>query len=158
MLSLCVAPTAFADDTSSSVTSSPSEFDRYKDLTSNTAPGGASATTSSGDLESANKTKEEIEVEEFNNDFLDTVIYIIGGLCGIMMLLQITAFAVCKLFPSWNHILEKLSKIGITGYEDGWLVPTLKILLLGIFGYLCISGTMKHLIAYILGWYANVFT
>lgn len=133
----------------------PKAFDRYDHLETTIAPGASEATSTEGDLDSANKSKEELDIEEFNGSFLDTVIYIIGGLCGIMMLLQITAFAVCKLYPSWNHIIAKLSKIGISGYEDGWIAPTIKILLLGILGYLCVSGTMKHLVAYILGWYTN---
>lgn len=155
LLSICISPVVFADDTTTSITD-PVGFDRYDDLENTIAPGVDVEAESGSDLEAANKTKEEIDVEEFNNSFLDTVIYIIGGLSGIMMLLQITAFAVCKLYPSWNHVIAKLSKIGISGYEDGWIAPTIKILLLGILGYLCISGTMKHLIAYILGWYTMI--
>lgn len=149
-----MSPAAYA--TANNVNQYPIQpFNHYDNLEHNT-PGGSTVTNTAGNLEEANRTAEDIKIEEFNGSFLDTTIYIIGGLSGIMMLLQITAFAICKLFPSWNHLVAKLSKIGISGYEDGWLAPTIKILLLGILGYLCISGTMKHLIAYILGWYTNI--
>lgn len=132
------------------------EFDRYNHLENTISPEvEEEAPTEDGDLEAVDKTKDEIELEDFNGTFVDTVIYIIGGLSGMMMLVQLTAFTVCKLYPSFNRYVAKLSKIGITGYEDGWIAPTLKILLLGILAYLCISGTMKYIVAYILGWFTN---
>lgn len=139
-------------------------FDRYDGLSSSPAvivdsddsADDENNSSSQGDLEQALQTRDEIELNEFNNVFLDTVIYIIGGLAGMMMLLQITAFAVCKVYPSWNHLIEKLSFIGITGYEDGWILPSIKILLLGILSYFCISGVMKNIISYILGWFVNL--
>lgn len=134
-------------------------FDRYDEpdssVSSADSSSSSSPSTSGSALDQAVATREEIELEAFNNAFFDTAVYIIGGIAGMMMLLQITAFAICKVYPSWNHLVAKLSVIGITGYEDGWLAPTIKILLLGVFAFLCISGTMKRIIFFILGWFVQ---
>ena len=103
------------------------------------------------------KSKEAIDTESFNNDFIDTAIYIIGGLAGITMMLQIAAFCFTKVYPSTNRFFEKLKFIGIDGYDRGFVVPTIKILLLGILSFFCISGLLKQIIAYILGWFAITF-
>ncbi len=103
------------------------------------------------------KSKEAIDTESFNNDFIDTAIYIIGGLAGFMMMLQIAAFCFTKVYPSTNRFFEKLKFIGIDGYDRGFVVPTIKILLLGILSFFCISGLLKQIIAYILGWFVITF-
>ncbi len=159
LLTMFTNITAFASTTentadTSSTQSAINPMDRYDGLNSTITSSDNSQPQ--GNLEQALQTREEIELNEFNNVFLDTVIYIIGGLAGVMMLLQLTAFAICKVYPSWNYLIEKLSVIGITGYEEGWILPTIKILLLGILSYLCISGTMKNIISFILGWFVNV--
>ena len=98
-------------------------------------------------------SKEEIDVKEFNGSFLDTVLYILGGISGFMMILQITVFVATRVYPATGLIFEKLKKIGIDGYADGFVFPTIKILILGLFAYVCISGTFKRVIIYIMSWF-----
>lgn len=153
----------------------PEQFDRYNNNSSTTNTGSGSAGTNAGGntgsntgstttnqgssntLQDALDQREDIEVSEFNNATLDTIVYILGGLAGMMMLLQISAFVICKVYPSWNGVIAKLSFLGITGYEDGWLFPTIKIALLGVFSYLCISGVIKRVVIFILGWFVTTF-
>lgn len=129
-------------------------FDHY-DNTSITPVQSTSSSNTSSTTE-PNITKEELDVKEFNGSFLDTFIYILGGVSGFMMILQLTAFIATKLYPSANRWVEKLSKIGIDGYSDGFVFPTIKILLLGVFAYLCISGYFKQIIVYIVSWFVTL--
>lgn len=150
------APLVVSAKSTTSTSNSVIGFDHYDNINSNPfindpdAPAEDSMQTRT----EVNKTKEEIEVQEFNGRFLDTIIYIIGALSGVMMILQISLFTWCRLHPGTNQFLEKLKKIGIDGYEEGWIVPTIKILLLGVFSFLCMGGYIKDLIIWIL----SVFT
>lgn len=146
-LTLFIRTTSFAETGGS--------MGRYDGLNS-TATSSDTSESEDDNFEQALLTSEEVKLNEFNNIFLDTIVYILGGLAGIMMILQLTAFAVCKMYPSWNYLFEKLSFIGITGYEDGWVLPSIKIALLGVLSYLCISGIMKSIISFILGWFVNI--
>ena len=129
------------------------EFNRYDSLPAPTAV----STTSGIEEESAvQETKEEIDTREFNSTFLDTVIYIIGGLAGFIMILQISGYCICRIFPSWNEKVAKLKFLGITGYEDSILSFSVKIGLLGITSYLCLSGMIKRLIGWVFGMITNL--
>ena len=129
-------------------------FDHYDNTSITPVQSTSSSSTSS--INEPNITKEELDVKEFNGPFLDTFIYILGGVSGFMMILQLTAFIATKLYPSANRWVEKLSKIGIDGYSDGFVFPTIKILLLGVFAYLCISGYFKQIIVYIVSWFVTL--
>lgn len=158
MILLALAIFWFSTYTASASTNSvtPEPFDRYGNASS-VAGGSTTNQGTSNDLQNALDQREDIEVSEFNNATLDTIVYILGGLAGMMMLLQISAFVICKVYPSWNSVIAKLSFLGITGYEDGWLFPTIKIALLGVFSYLCISGVIKRVVIFILGWFVTTF-
>lgn len=153
-----VTPESFDRYGNATIPSAPSQDDADTDgNTSNSSGSNMSQGNASNTVQDALDQREDIEVSEFNNATLDTIVYIIGGLAGMMMLLQISAFVVCRVFPSWNAVIAKLSFLGITGYEDGWLAPTIKIALLGVFSYLCISGVIKRVVIFILGWFVTTF-
>lgn len=132
------------------------KLDRYYGLdnSSPTSPGTDPDTPSNVD---PIKEKDEIDRDQFNNAFIDTAIYILGGLAGMMMLLQIAAFCMTRVYPSTNKFFEKLKIIGIDGYDRGYVVPTVKILLLGVLSFFCVSGLLKQAVAYILGWFVVIF-
>lgn len=146
----------------SAVASPPIAFDRYDNLVSGAGtdtesePTGAASSTGQTPAQIA-ESKDEIDMRQFNGRTLDTVIFILGGLAGFMMVLQLTMFCVTRIFPSTNKWVEKLSVVGIDGYDRGFIVPTIKILLLGVLSFLCISGTMKQIVGFILGLFAVKF-
>lgn len=119
----------------------------------------SSTTSSESDVagDSAHKDKEEIDLKEFNGTFLDTVIYIIGGLSGFMMILQIAFYCLCKVFPSLNEKLGHLKFMGITGYDDSLAVFCVKTIVMGVLSYLCLSGIIKRGIGLLIGYFANYF-
>lgn len=137
-------------------------MDRYDSIP---VPAVISSTTTSGAItsepdvtdDSAHKDKEEIDLKEFNGTFLDTVIYIIGGLSGFMMILQIAFYCLCKVFPSLNEKLGRLKFMGITGYDDSLAVFCIKTIVMGVLSYLCLSGIIKRGIGWLIGYFANYF-
>lgn len=133
------------------------QLNRYEELTTSspTSPG-TDPDAPSNNVDPV-KEKDEIDRDQFNNAFIDTAIYILGGLAGMMMLLQIAAFCMTRVYPSTNKFFEKLKVIGIDGYDRGYVVPTVKILLLGVLSFFCVSGLLKQAVAYILGWFVVIF-
>lgn len=153
---------AFASRGSNSSSSSGTEIngtiplDRYGETSTPTT----STNTSSGLIlnEEPEKTKDEVDLEEFNGSMLDTAIYILGGIAGFMMILQIAFYCLCRVFTSLNDLVSKLKFAGITGYDDSLPTFCIKAGLLGILSYLCLSGIMKQLIGWVLGLLTNIFT
>lgn len=133
-------------------------FDHYDDVNiqESQPPDQSSNSSDPGPTtEDAALSKEELDVREFNGSALDTILYILGGISGFLMIIQISLFVMAKVFPTTNRFLEKFKKIGIDGYADGYVFPTIKILLLGFFAYFCISGTFKRVIIYIISWFVT---
>lgn len=149
----CFSTVALAGDAFDNSTVYP--INRYSGLT-NSTPASPTPGSPEANVDPV-KEKEDIDRDQFNNAFIDTAIYIIGGLSGMMMLLQIAAFCVTRVYPSTNKFFEKLKVIGIDGYDRGFVVPTIKILLLGVLSYFCVSGLLKQAVAYILGWFVVTF-
>lgn len=154
----CLAVVSFADGEGLA-------FDHYDDVSVSMPEGSGDSSSISSSNESTSMTvedaaisKDELEVKQFNSDFLDTFLYILGGIAGFMMILQITAFVCTKIYPSANRWIEKLKKIGIDGYSDGYVFPTIKILLLGVFSFFCISGYFKKILVFIISWFTVYFT
>lgn len=153
-----LAVTASASSSSSIII----DFDHYDDVSlaesqsSSSASDIQSSTVPPEEIKDPTLSKEEIDVREFNGTFLDTVLYILGGISGFMMILQITVFVATKIYPATGRIFEKLKKIGIDGYADGYVFPTIKILILGLFAYVCISGAFKRVIIYIVSWFVTL--
>ena len=137
-----------------SLTTYASSHDRYSNLVTYVEE------TSQADLEKDASaidpiiTKDQIDAERFNGEVLDTVLFIIGIIALVVMLLEILIFAICKMFPSYNALLEKLNKIGIDGIADGYILAFVKLILPGIFAYLCLTGTLKQIIGFALNWSA----
>lgn len=140
-------------------------LDRYsKPSSSNNKPGSnnvddnASSESSSPILISHDNGKYwDINYQKFNGDVLDTILFTIGGLASLMMLLQFTAFCVTRIFPVTNEIFSHLKCIGIDGYADGFVLPSIKILLLGIFSFFCFSGYLKLTVGHVISFFVNKF-
>lgn len=132
----------------SSADTSAITIDRYDSLpdADSTVSNGVGATVQQVEI-----TKENLDMKQFNGSIMDTIIFIIGALAGFMMMLQITAYSICRVFPSWNDKVAKLKWLGITGYEDSLLFFSIKVGLLGVLSFLCISGVLKDFIRWILG-------
>lgn len=131
-------------------------FDRYGDTSTI-----ISSSTSSDDVilnKEPGETKDQVDLEEFNGRTLDTIIYILGGISGFMMILQIAFYCLCRVFTSLNELVSKLKFAGITGYDDSLATFCIKAGLLGILSYLCLSGIMKQFIGWVLGLLTNIFT
>lgn len=136
-------------------------FDRYENISTTVSDTSETSTTSETSKpyldDSAHKDKEEIDMREFNGTFLDTVLYIMGGLAGFMMILQISFFCLCRVFPSLNEKVSRLKFIGITGYDDSMIVFCVKAMIMGVLSYFCLSGLMKRAIGWLIGYLTNLF-
>lgn len=130
-------------------------IDRYDTSTPQSSSASSTSSTSSASSTSPYLAgKEDIDRDKFNGDVLDTIIYIIGGLAGFAVILHIFVFGVTRVYPSTNRFFEHFKVIGIDGYDKGFVIPLAKILLLGVFSFLCISGMIKQAVGFILGLFA----
>ena len=141
-----------ATDTSTSYPTVTQNYDRYGNLVEPIEVQDDIVT----DDDLPERSKEEIDKEEFNGTILDTVIYVIGGLAGVMVVVQITGFILCRMFPSFNEKLGKLKFLGITGYEDSVFSFCIKVGLLGMLSYFSISGMLKRFLGWIFGLITNI--
>lgn len=142
MLSLAVLLMWFYPLRTAEAASSGIPMDRYSS---------SSQTSQTSTSDTYLEGKEDIDQERFNGEVLDTIIFFLGGIAGFAMILHVAAFSVVRIFPSTNRVFEKLKFLGIDGYDDGLIIPIIKILLLGVLSFLCISGYMKRLVGFIFG-------
>lgn len=138
-------------------------FDRYSNESlpdvSLSSPDQTTSTESFGSILISNDSSDykKINYEKFNGDVLDTIIFMIGGLASLVMLLELSAFSITRIFPNTNEWIAKLKFLGIDGYADGFVLPLVKISLLGLFSFFCFSGYLKLVIGHIISFFANKF-